>query len=175
MNIPGLGKVSKDDELDWHYSDPIPITVLGGKACRLVIDGYDEDRRKDEFHAAIANFLSIDAAALKDAEQHVFRYYEDCNSEWEPDDDEFVVIESPGEVWRHVRFGSEPMIARRGRGDKGIYVVLECGCDWEVEHGLQIVFKDGLTVNKVGPYDGHVTNSDAYSDDRLENVVYLRR
>ena len=40
------------------------------------------------------------------------------------------------------------------------------------EYDLQIVFKNGLRVNKVGPYDGHVTNADAYADDSLEDVVF---
>jgi hypothetical protein len=42
----------------------------------------------------------------------------------------------------------------------------------EPEHGLQVVFQNGLRVNKVGPYDGHLTNSDAYGDDNLEQAVY---
>jgi Transposase DDE domain len=42
--------------------------------------------------------------------------------------------------------------------------VAECG-------GLQIVFKDGLCVSKVGPYDGHLTNSDAYANDEFEDVI----
>jgi hypothetical protein len=105
-------------------------------------------------------------------EPYDFRYYQNCNSNWDPDDDEFVKIESPGDVWSHVRLGSEPMIGRRAYGDKGIYVSLECNCEWEPEHGLQIVFKDGLRVNKLGPYDGHLTNSDAYANDELEDVIY---
>jgi hypothetical protein len=40
--------------------------------------------------------------------------------------------------------------------DQRVYVSVECECDWEPEHGLQIVFRDGATVTKVGPYDGHV-------------------
>jgi hypothetical protein len=63
-------------------------------------------------------------------------------------------------------------VARRAYGDKGIYVSVECGCDWEVEHGLQLVFKNGLKVNKLGGYDGHLTNSDAFADESLEDVVY---
>lgn len=43
---------------------------------------------------------------------------------------------------------------------------------WEPEHGLQLVFENGLTVCKVGPYDGHNTNAHAYADASLLNVVF---
>jgi hypothetical protein len=150
----------------------MPVPVLGGKACWIVVSGYDDDPRKDEFHTAIANFLRIPPSVLKEAESYVFRYYQNCNSNWEPDDNEYVSIESPSDVWSHIQLGSEPNVRRRAYGDKGIYVSLECNCDWEPEHGLQIVFKNGLRVNKVGSYDGHVTNSDAYANDALEDVIY---
>jgi len=172
MQIPGLGTVTKDSKFDWYYSKPMRVPVLGDKKRRVVVEGYDEDRNKDEFHAAIAHFLSLDSSALKHAEPHVFQYYKDSRENQDPDDEEFPSIKSPGDVWPHVRFGDEPTVMRRANGDKGIYISLECGCDWEAEHGLQIVFKNGLKVNKVGPYDGHLTNSDAYADSRLEDVIY---
>lgn len=172
MEIPGIGPVEKDTKFGWYYSEPIPIPVLGGKTCRIIIDGYDDDPNQDEFHAAIRNFLSIDQSVLRESERYVYQYYKDRNGWWEPDDEEYVSIESPGDVWTHVRLGDEPMVTRRAYGDKGIYVSLECNCDWEIEHGLQIVFKNGLKVNKVGPYDGHLTNSDAFADESLEDVVY---
>ena len=174
MDIPGLGTVTKSSEFGWYSSQPMPVPVLGGTMCRIAVVGYDEDSRKDEFHSAIANFLSIDESVLQEAEPHVFHYYQDCNVDWDPDDDEFLDIDSPSDVWSHVQFGSEPTFSRRAYRDKGIYVSVECGCDWEEEHGLQIVFKNGLKVNKVGPFDGHLTNSDAYADDGLEEVVYGR-
>jgi hypothetical protein len=92
--------------------------------------------------------------------------------DWKSYDDDFKPIESPADVWKCVHLGSQPTVSRRAYGDKGIYISLECGCDWEEEHGLQIVFKNGLKVNKVGPFDGHLTNSDAYDDESLEDVIY---
>jgi len=35
------------------------------------------------------------------------------------------------------------------------------------------VFKNGLKVNKIGPYDGHLTNSDANARNDLEDAIYL--
>ncbi len=173
MEIPHIGIVTKDREFDWLYSEPMKVAALGGKVCRLVREDYENDENKEEFHAAIENFMEIDESPLRDAAEHIFQYYRYCADNFDvTDDEDFPTIESPDDVWGYVHLGSEPMFTRRAYGDKAIYVSLECGCDWEEEHGLQIVFKNGRTVNKVGAYDGHVTNSDAYADESLENVVY---
>lgn len=172
MNIPALGEVTKDEIFEWYYSQPVIVRALGGKACRIVVKGYDDDNAKEEYAPAIQNFLALSPEALKSAESHVFAYYKDCFPYWHPSDPEYVVITSPSDVWGHVQLGDEPMVTRRKYGDKGIYISLECNCDWEPEHGLQIVFKNGENVTKVGPYDGHLTNSDAFADENLENVVY---
>jgi hypothetical protein len=116
--------------------------------------------------------LSSTFSVLKEAETHIYQYYLDMNSYWSSIDEEFISIKSPSEIWSHIQLGSEPIVSRRSYGDKKVYVSLECNCDWELEHGLQIVFKEGMKVCKVGPYDGHVTNSDAYDDESLENIIY---
>src|SRR5258706_335466 len=71
---------------------PVPIPVLGGKLCAICLEGYTWDKKKDEFDAAIGNFLSLDASALKEAEGYVFQYYKDCEEDWKSYDDEFKPI-----------------------------------------------------------------------------------
>jgi len=66
-----------------------------------------------------------------------------------------------------VQFGSELRVFRRRDGDQGIYISIECGCDWEPEHGMEIVFKEGRKLVKVGPDDG-----DPFGDESLENAIY---
>lgn len=172
MNIPGLGEVTKDAQFDWYYSEPINLPLLSGHECKIVIEGYDEDQRPEDFHAAIANLLVCSPSVLKAAEQYVFQYYQDVKSSIDPSGEEIPAIDSADEVWRHVELGTEPIVTRRPYGDMGIYVSIECNCDWEPEHGLQIVLKNGSRVTKVGPYDGHLTNSDAFADESLEDIVY---
>jgi hypothetical protein len=75
-------------------------------------------------------------------------------------------------VLDHVRLGTEPTLARNPHGDRRVYVSVECECNWETELGLQVVFRDGATVTKMGPYDGHLTNAAAYADPALEGIVY---
>lgn len=173
MNVPGLGEVTKDEQLGWYRSEPIPVPMFGGKKCHVVLDGYDTDPRKDEFHVAIANFLSATPDVLREADEPLFRYYKN-NEEWWTEEGE-PPITSADELWKHVQLGGQPMVTRRAYGDQGIYISIECECDWEPEHGLQLVLKNGLKVNKLGGYDGHLTNSDAFGDAKLEGVIYPGR
>jgi hypothetical protein len=174
MEIPGLGTVKADDEFGLLHSEPLPVAALGGRSCSFVLEGYEEDPHQEDFHAAVASMLSAGNDLLREATPDVFRYYEDLNSEWEPGDPEYVEA-GVDDIWEHVRFGRELHVSRRSHGDHAVYVSVECNCDWEPEHGLQVVFKEGRTVAKVGPYDSHLTNVDAYGDPTLEGVVYKRR
>jgi hypothetical protein len=171
VDIPDVGSLTKDDSVGWHHTEPIAVPSLRGQICRLILEEYEEDPNKEDFHRAIKNLLSPDRDLLSDAEPFIYEYYKDMMSNWAPGDPEFIEIKREN-LWQHVQLGETPVITRRPYGDKGVYVSFECNCDWEPEHGLQLVFKDGCTVNKVGPFDGHLTNSDSFADNRLEDVVY---
>lgn len=166
IEVPLLGELElEDDEFDELRSKPTIVDVLGGDKFEFIFVEYQEDESKEEFHEAIGNFLSIDESVLKKAQDYIYQYYKDIFVQLVPGDDWYVEIASPEEVWKHIEFGSDLIVERQSYGDELVYISLGCSCDWEREHGLQIVFKQGLYVNKVGPFDGHLTNSDA-------NVVY---
>jgi len=177
MEIPGLGPVVEDADLGWHRSGtPVPVSLLSGGPCHIVVEGYDHDPAREDFHAAIRAFLVLDRSALVAAAPSIFAYYRDVMDDVVAagDDDWHVEIDGPEDVLDHIQLGNEPMVARDGHGDRHVYVSLECECDWEPEHGLQLVFRDGHTVTKVGPYDGHLTNAAAHADSDLDGVVYHR-
>ncbi|HST84066.1 MAG TPA: hypothetical protein VLL08_20190 [Kineosporiaceae bacterium] len=171
MYIPGLGLVTPDGDDGWYRSEAVAIPVLGNSACRVLVNGYDDDPAKEDIHAAIAAFLCLDESVLRAAAPRIFEYYQDIASEF-PDD--VPAISSPNEVWQHIRPGNEVTVERDSFRDRHVYVSVECECAWEPEHGLQIVLRDGHTVIKVGPYDGHLTNAAAYARDDLEGIVYHR-
>jgi hypothetical protein len=172
IEVPLLGELENDQFDDWLRSKPIAVNALGEDKFEFIFEEYEEDDSKEEFHEAIENFLSIDESVLTKAQDYIYQYYKEILVQLLPDDEWYVEIARPEDVWKHIQFGRTPMVSRRPYGDELVYISLECSCDWEREHGLQIVFKQGLYINKVGPYDGHLTNSDAYADDELENVVY---
>lgn len=170
MNVPLLGKVVKDKRFNWYCSGPVSVAMLGGKECRIVLEGYDVDPCREDFHEAIANFLAGSPAILRAADEDLYRYYKDHQEQWIAEGRPAILTAQ--DLWDHVSLGDEPMVARNPHGDQGVYVSLECNCDWEEEHGLQIVFEKGLRINKLGPYDGHLTNTDSFGDECPSDVVY---
>ncbi len=172
MDVPYIGQVKKDDRFELYVSEPMPIPFLGGHKCRFALEGYIEDRRKEDFHRAIKNALAADNSVLSRAQPHVLDYCREMLAMYADGDAPAVRIEEPADIWKQVQFGDTIYVIRRDDGDDedGIYLSLECNCDWEVEHGLQLILRGGLDMTKVGPFDGHLTNSDAFGDRSLTNA-----
>ena len=172
LEVPGIGTISNHEDIDnWLATELIPIPVLGNRTRRIVLEDTESYPPIEDYYAAIRNFLAIDHSALATIEQEVYDYYEVCNASWDDDEEEFVHIDRPVDVWGHVRFGTHPCVKRHFENLR-VYVSVECECDWEHEHGLQIVFRDGLEVNKIGAFDGHLINH--REGIELEGVIYDR-
>ncbi|NKE60975.1 hypothetical protein FXN61_31005 [Lentzea sp. PSKA42] len=169
MEIPGLGPVV-EDEYGSLVSAPVPVPVFGNASLPFTVDGYADDPAKEDFHAAIRTFLALDSAVLEQAGPAVFEYYRDIAEDGGEDQEDFPRIAAAGEVWDHVLFDRHEVSVQRDGEGEPVYVSVECECAWEPEHGLQLVFRDGARVTKVGPYDGHLTNASAYARD----VIYAR-
>lgn len=172
ISITGLGEFSQNDgTLESNKTFEVP--VFQNHSCSIVLKDYMQENEtgKQEMINCALNLLGCNESVLRDAATHVFKYYKYfCEI---ADDSSLPKIRNAAAVWKHVEFGSSIIIQRRSFGDKGLYASLECECDWEPEHGLQIVLKEGKRITKVGPYDGHLTNSDAYDDPKFEDVVYV--
>jgi hypothetical protein len=70
-------------------------------------------------------------------------------------------LKDPNGIWDFVN-PSGIYISRRHRRDMDVYLAISCGCDWEEEHGLQLVFKQGKKLTRISGHDGHITEADAY-------------
>lgn len=158
MKIPGLGPVTVDADFgDDYVSSPLAVPVFRGALYRFVVSGYDDDDAKVDFETAISAFLGSDESALKSASVPVFQHYLDVKADVS-DKEGFVSVAGPDDVWSHVRPGGEVSVQREdAHGDRQVYVSVECECEcaWEPEDGLQIVFRRGCSVSKVGPFDSH--------------------
>ena len=156
--FPGLGELVLAEH-DWYASPPVELPLYGGRRVTFVVEDYAEDPRPEEMHAAVANFLALDPATLAAASGPVFDFYRDVVRLAGLDDDpNFEPVASADEVCEQVQLGGEIHVVRRSRGDRGVYISIECECDWEPEHGLQLVFKNGERVSRVSEFDGDLVN-----------------
>ena len=173
LSFDETGDFTYDIDADEHRSHLLTLPMLGSDiTIVLVLVGFRDDPAPGEFRDVVRNLLSRTRDTLLAASPDLQNYCSDINQFLDPDDE--LHVDDPHDLWNHVRFGNELYVKRRHHGDRKLYATLECGCDWEREHGLQLVLREGLTVTKLGPYDGHLTNADAFADRSLEHIVYRR-
>ena len=124
---------------------------------------------------AIDNFLALTEANRIADSYHIFAYYKDFHKDVGGEDwldEEMGIPESPTDIWKYVKPNRMICIEKGYDGDDNWYITMEANCDWEEEHGLMLVWRNGTTLTKVGGYDGHLTNVNAFADDNMINVVY---
>jgi hypothetical protein len=120
--------------------------------------------------AALETFLALGPADRQTMTRHLTAYYRDF-IEWTGNED-FMDQKPPEAIWAHVHPRSIFVDEDTRGAEEEAFVVIEADCDWEPEHGLMLCFANGRELAKCGGYDGHLTNRDAYDDDRLAEVVY---
>lgn len=122
-------------------------------------------------------FAAAGPELLDEATEPLWAYYRDTAAEFSIEDWASYGIPdlaASADIWAHVTITNPPVMVPGGTAlsPAAVYVSFEGEVSWEAEHGLQLVFEDGRTVCKVGPYDGHVTNAHAYGDPSLLGTVY---
>jgi hypothetical protein len=170
MNVEPLGELTPHLRIDgWWISEAVSVGYFPNTPLRFVLEGFTGDPAPAEFVAAVRNFLALTVEDRAEAIPCVFKNYTDFVEDVGDDELDFV-IDASAEVWAHVH-PSEVHVLRRAYGDQKVYVTLGANCDWEEEHGLQIVYREGKQLNRVSAQDGHVTHADAYGLPEHEDRV----
>lgn len=176
MQIASIGPLAPHPDVDeWLISTPVALPCRRGATVKFVFDSR-QDIQSREIDAALRGLLAATESLFFAAEEPIVQYCNDMLGLLDDEERPRIEMRSRSDIWNYIRWGEEWMVSLRKDGDSedGVYISIECNCDWEIEHGLQIVIKDGARVTKVGPYDGHVTNADAYGDEGMIGVVYRR-
>ncbi|GAA4433999.1 DUF6985 domain-containing protein [Bremerella cremea] len=170
MNIEPLGSIYRDDDIEeWFESEPISIPFLDGRQLTFILENVEEDGRLEEFSSAVTKFLALTVQDRDSVTPYVFRYYSNYVAAVGTDELE-IKIENPAHVWRHVQL-FQIHVSRRPFGDASVHIQICGNCDWDREHGIQIVFREGNVLRRVSMQDGHLTYCDAFnvpeSEDRI--------
>ena len=171
LEFPPLGRLQPDDlDLGWHISKPVRVPYFGSRKLPFVLEQVHRDRKPEEFAAAVKAFLRKGAAARTEATPYVYRSYADYVDDV-GDEDLGFTIARPASVWKHVH-PTKIHLRRRHRRDKAVYLQILAECDWEEEHGLQIVYRAGSRLSRVSNQDGHLTRADAFALPEKQDRIY---
>ncbi|MCU0449849.1 MAG: hypothetical protein MUC97_08400 [Bernardetiaceae bacterium] len=156
---------------DWWKSDQVEIPFFDNKKLTIAFAGCDPERDPtfiEEADRALTNFFKLtskDRQAISGlVEQHCQDFLKEIGEE------ELVRITNPNEIWDFV-YPTEIFLKRRPNRDQDIYLVIACECEWEEEHGLQLVFRQGKQLTRLSAQDGHLTEANAYGKPDEEDEL----
>ncbi len=171
-----LGKLYQNSEFsDWWESEEIKIPFLNNENFKITFLDFEPEHDKtfiEEADQALTNFLKMNIDDRNLISELAFQNCMDFLDavEFDEDDEPLREIKDNNEIWNFI-YPSEIHISRRPYNDKDIYISIACECEWEREHGLQLVFRQGKKLTRISDQDGHLTEADAYgrpdSQDQL--------
>ena len=158
MNISQLGSLTPHARFpDWLVSGPVAVPYFDGLQLPFTLEGFTEADQA-ETQAAMDAFFALGNDARLRTSGHVFANYRHM-ADVVGEDDLGCHIDTAEAVWPHV-YPTEVFVARRHRRERAVYVQLLAECDWEQEHGLQIVYRRGAELVRVSEQDGRLTLAD---------------
>ena len=171
-----IGTLTEDDSLpDWWIGEEVEIPFFDNEKIGISFTDYDRENDENfltEADDALQHFLAL-TAADKAAVTHLV--YQNCLdflelAEADEVDDDLRAITDENEIWKFVQ-PTEIYITRRLYEQEDLYVQVACACDWDQEHGLQLVFRQGKKLTRVSGQDGHLTEADAYGKPDSEDLL----
>lgn len=159
---------------DWWEGPSVPIPLFDQLPVKISFINLPSDETLDfllDADIALSNFLNLGPEARQQVAPLVWQNCKEMLEaiDYDEQDKKLWDIKASEEIWSFVQI-KNVYIERRDRRGRDIYVTVSCECDWEQEHGLQLVFRQGKKLTRVSAIDGHLTEADAYDkpDDQDE-------
>ena len=150
MNSRIAGKLNPlEDDEDMFESEPIGIPYFDNSELKV---GFVEPKYEPylkEADEVLERFLKLGTPTRLEDSNMVHNYYSEilkhgyCQK---------LELESISDIWDYV-IPKEILIDWEYHGK--FYLQVSCGCAWEEEHGLQLIFKNGERLTKASGHDGH--------------------
>ena len=171
-----IGTLAQNSDFeDWWESDLIEIPFFNNLKLKVVFMGLlpeEDEQFIPEADNALNHFISKTDTDRLAISHLVYKNCMDFLNAVGYDEYDKVLweIKDKNDIWNHVQ-PFEIYISRRPYNDKDIYININCDCDWELEHGLQLVFRQGKQITRVSMIDGHLTEADAYDKPDSEDEL----
>ncbi len=137
---------------DFFESEPFEIPYFDNQNLKV---GFIEALHQPYLETAdkvLGNFLKLDSKdRIKNSEIVLHYYTETLKYGYTKPLD----ISTKREIWNFV---TPTEIVIHWDENEDFYLCVSCECEWEEEHGLQLVFKNGQTLTRASGHDGHFTD-----------------
>jgi hypothetical protein len=162
-----IGQLIQDNNFpDWWESSKIEIPFFDDRKIAITFMDFEPELDKtfiEESDLALANFLKL---TIDDKNSISELAYKNCMDflnavGFDEADEELRQIKDHNDIWKFI-YPTEIYVTRRPSGEEDIYLSIACECEWEREHGLQLVFRQGKKLTRISEQDGHLTEADAY-------------
>lgn len=171
-----IGKLIQNQEFDdWWESGFIQIPILDNKELKITFMDFvpeDDEEFIVEADKALEKFLSKKQEEKWELSELVHKNCMEFLEAVGYDEMDKLLwdIKNKNEIWKYV-YPHEIYVTRRHRRDEDIYINVTCECEWEQEHGLQLVFRKGKQLTRISSQDGHITEADAYDRPDKEDEL----
>jgi hypothetical protein len=153
MNSKTVGPLSPNEyDPEYFESKPFPIPYFDKKEIKVGFVEATFQEYMDSADKVLGNFLVLNSLDRIENSHMVYNYYSETLRHGYTTK---LDIKTTKDIWNFVT--STDIIIHSG-DDDDFYLCVSCECEWEEEHGLQLVFKDGRTLTRVGGQDGHLTD-----------------
>jgi hypothetical protein len=139
-------------DLGTYVSEPFEVPYFDNRSLVIVFTDAEHQTYLQMADHVLQNFLKLNSAhRLKDSPM-VYDYYAQILKFGYTNSLEVNLIT---DIWKFVE-PIEIVIQWDETGD--FYLCVSCECEWEREHGLQLVFKNGETLTRASGHDGHFSD-----------------
>lgn len=176
-----IGQLKQEDTFpDWWKSEKTEIPFFENEKLAITFMDFEPEHDKtfiEEADQTLINFLKLNLAYRNSISDLAYKNCKDFLDTvgYEKADAPLRKIKDHNEIWNFIH-PTEIYVTRRPYNDKDVYIILACECDWDQEHGLQLVFRQGKQLTRISGQDGHLTEADTYDkpdeeDELLSNYI----
>jgi hypothetical protein len=143
----------------WQSIDPLAVPFFGGRQVKVAFDcGASPDEKfMQAADTALLKLLALgEAERLAVTDAVLANYHQALVYDSKP-----LPLKESTDIWQYIEPHHLLVRLEDDEAQSDIYLLIEAECAWEIEHGLQLVFRQGQMLTRVSQCDGHLTESSA--------------
>ena len=154
-----FGAMAQDQFDDWWTSKPQSIPLFENVVLPIQYINFNPNEDADFVKQADQAITNVLSKTLKDRAQYTAQVYKNCTDFIDMIGNDYDEVDwynlPPEAIWKYVT-PTEILVSRELYNDKGVYTQIICDCEWEIEHGLQLVFNQKGDLVRVSEADGDI-------------------